>query len=198
MPFPVLMRLSEGRIDRCCGDRGRLCQREHQGFRGIRRARRVTSSDMADLLIIFHSQTGNTERLARAVARGVEETANARAHLKRAADTVAQDLRSCNALVICSAEYFGYMAGAIKDFFDRTYEELKDDVTVHKKSFSIVVSAGNDGSFALSHIERICKGYRLREVQKPIVCKGEVTEEVLARCFELGSTIAEGVNVGIF
>ncbi len=153
---------------------------------------------MADVLILFHSQTGNTEKLAKAVARGVDCTANARAVLKRASDTVAQDLKECAAVIICSPEYFGYMAGAIKDFFDRTYEKLKDDVAVHKKPFSIVISAGNDGSFALSHIERICKGYRLKMVQKPIVCKGKVTEEMLARCVELGSTIAEGVNAGIF
>ena len=43
---------------------------------------------------------------------------------------------------------------------------------MHKKPFSVVISASNDGSFALSHIERICKGYRLKMVQKPIVCKG--------------------------
>jgi multimeric flavodoxin WrbA len=153
---------------------------------------------MADILIIFHSQTGNTEKLARAIAQGVEEATNARAVLKRAADTAAQDLKNCNAVIICSPEYFGYMAGAVKDFFDRTYEELKDDAAVYKKPFSIVISAGNDGSFALSHIERICKGYRLKEVQRPIVCKGRVTEEMLARCVELGSTIAEGVNAGIF
>jgi multimeric flavodoxin WrbA len=153
---------------------------------------------MADVLIIFHSQTGNTEKLARAVARGVDAAANASAHLKRADLAVAQDLRDCGAVVICSPEYFGYMAGAVKDFFDRTYEELKDDPAVHKKAFSIVISAGNDGSFALSHIERICKGYRLRQVQKPIVCKGEVTDEALGRCFELGITIAEGLNAGIF
>ena len=51
---------------------------------------------------------------------------------------------------------------AVKDFFDRTYEELKDDATVYRKLFRIVVSAGNDGSFALSHIERICRGYQQR------------------------------------
>ena len=76
------------------------------------------ASGTADVLIIFHSQTGNTERLAKAVARGVDETANARAYLKWAADTLAQDLRNCSAVVICSPEYFGYMAGAVKDFFD--------------------------------------------------------------------------------
>lgn len=153
---------------------------------------------MTDILIIYHSQTGSTERLARAVARGVDDTPDARAHLMRAADAGAEDLRGCNGFVICSPEYFGYMAGAIKDFFDRTYEALKDDAAVHRKPFCIVVSAGNDGTFALSHIERICRGYRLRKVQNPIVCKGGVTEEALARCAELGSTIAEGVKAGIF
>ena len=153
---------------------------------------------MADVLVIFHSQTGNTEKLAKAVAQGVDATASARAHLERAASAVAQDLRDCGAVVICSPEYFGYMAGAVKDFFDRTYEELKDDPAMRKKPFCVVISAGNDGSFALSHIERICKGYRLRQVQKPIVCKGAVADEALARCFELGATIAEGLNAGIF
>ena len=160
----------------------------------------VKTEELEDklILIIFHSQTGNTEKLARAVAQGVDETAHARATLKRAVDTVSRDLKNCSAVVICSPEYFGYMAGAVKDFFDRTYEELKDDATVYKKPFSVVISAGNDGSGALSHIERICRGYRLKKVQNPILCKGKVTEEMLVRCFELGSTIAEGINAGIF
>ncbi len=153
---------------------------------------------MTSILIMFHSQTGNTEKMARAVARGVEETDDTRAVVRRASEATAKDLRDCDALVICSPEYFGYMAGAIKDFFDRTYEELRDDPAVHKKPYAVVISAGNDGSFALSHIERICKGYRLKKVQHPIVSKGKITDEMLSKCFELGRTIAEGVRAGIF
>ena len=153
---------------------------------------------MLTVLIIYHSQTGNTERLAKAVAHGVDATGNTKAVLKKAAEAGAQDVKESQALVICSPEYFGYMAGAVKDFFDRTYEELKDDAAAHKKAYAVVISAGNDGTGALTHIERICKGYRFRKVQKPIVCKGRVTEEILVQCSELGSTIAEGVNAGIF
>jgi multimeric flavodoxin WrbA len=153
---------------------------------------------MSDILIIFHSQTGNTEKLAESVSRGVAAAENARAVFKRAADTTVLDLKNCKAVIICSPEYFGYMAGAVKDFFDRTYEELKDDPGIWKKPYCVVISAGNDGTGALNHIERICKGYRFKKVQNPIICKGPVTEEILARCCELGSTIAEGVNAGIF
>ena len=154
--------------------------------------------NMAKILIVYHSQSGNTEMLARSVALGVTKTENAYAVFKHASDATAQDIRDCNAIVICSPEYFGYMAGQIKDLFDRTYEELKDDKTVYKKPFCVVISAGNDGTGALTNIERICTGYRFKKVQHPIICKGQATEEILARCYELGRTIAEGVNAGIF
>jgi multimeric flavodoxin WrbA len=153
---------------------------------------------MFDILIVFHSQTGNTEKLAKAVARGVASTENVHAVFKRAVNTTALDLKNCRAVVICSPEYFGYMAGAIKDLFDRTYEELNGDRGIYKKPYCVVISAGNDGTGALNHIERICRGYRFKKVQNPIICKGSVTEESLIECYTLGATIAEGVNAGIF
>jgi multimeric flavodoxin WrbA len=154
--------------------------------------------NMAKILIVYHSQSGNTEMLARSVAQGVVQTEHAHAIFKHASNVTAQDMRDCDAIVICSPEYFGYMAGAVKDLFDRTYEELRDDAAMYKKPYCVVISAGNDGSFACSHIERICKGYRLKMVQHPIVCKGRVTEEMLTKCVDLGMTVAEGINAGIF
>jgi len=153
---------------------------------------------MAEILVVFHSQTGNTKKLARAVVSGVEETENAHAMLKHASDATARDIKGCSAIVVCSPEYFGYMAGAVKDLFDRTYEELKDDAAVYKKPYCVIISAGNDGTLALAHIERICTGYRFKKIQHPIICKGPVTEEMLTKCFDLGMTIAEGINAGIF
>jgi multimeric flavodoxin WrbA len=153
---------------------------------------------VAKILILYHSQRGNTEKLARAIAQGVRETENATAILKPAADAGTQDLKECDGFVICSPEYFGYMAGAIKDFFDRTYEELKDDAGMYRKPFSVVISAGNDGSGALMHIERICKGYRFKKIQEPIISRDQATTEMVERCVILGRTIAEGINARIF
>jgi multimeric flavodoxin WrbA len=153
---------------------------------------------MADILVTYHSQSGNTEKLAESVAEGVSHAAASRAILKKAFDTDARDIQECDAVVFCSPEYFGYMSGAIKDLFDRTYEELKDDPRSVKKPYAIVVSAGNDGTGAVRQIERLCRGYRFRKVQEPIICKSGVTGEAIARCRELGATLAEGLNLGIF
>ncbi len=136
--------------------------------------------------------------MAEAVADGVRDAAHSEAILKKAFDTTSEDIRACDAVVFCSPEYFGYMSGAIKDLFDRTYEELRDDPRSLKKPYSIVVSAGNDGTGAVRQIERLCKGYNFKKVQNPIIAKGTVTDDILAQCRELGATLAEGINAKIF
>lgn len=135
--------------------------------------------------------------MACAVAAGVAKEGSV-AVLKRAFDSTASDLIECDGLVLASPEYFGYMAGGIKDYFDRTYEELHEHPKVAKKPYCIVVSAGNDGQGAVMQIERICKGYRLKPAQKPIISKGAVTHTVLDACTELGKTMAAGCDAGIF
>ncbi len=148
------------------------------------------------LLIVYHTQSGNTERLAEAVERGALRIQGIRVRRVRAGLVSGEDLKSCQALVICSPEYFGYMAGAVKDLFDRTYEEVREHV--NGKSYSVVICAGNDGTGALNSIERIIAGYRLKKVQDPLICRGEVTESVLDSCRELGQTIAAGLELGIY
>jgi multimeric flavodoxin WrbA len=148
------------------------------------------------LLIIYHSQSGNTERLARAVEDGARSVAGVRTRLVRASVASEQDLRESRAVAFCSPEYFGYMSGALKDFFDRTYENVREQVT--GKSYALVICAGNDGSGALTSIERIIAGLRMRRVQEPIVCQGDVSEAILGKCRELGQILAGGIDLGIY
>lgn len=153
---------------------------------------------MAQILIVYHTQKGNTKAMAEAVAEGAAGIERARVFLKRAFDTTVDDIIECDGLVICSPEYFGYMAGAIKDLFDRTYESLQGHTGIFRKPYSIVVSAGNAGEGAVKQIERICLGYQLKKIHSPIIAKGPVTEEVLTCCTELGKILAAGCEEGIF
>jgi multimeric flavodoxin WrbA len=148
------------------------------------------------LLIVYHSQSGNTELLANALAEGARVVSGVFTKLVRASLATKEDLRESQAVVFCTPEYFGYMAGAVKDFFDRTYEDVREHVT--GKSYALVICAGNDGSGALSSLERIITGLRMRRVQEPIVCQGDVTGDKLAKCRELGQILAHGMELGIY
>jgi multimeric flavodoxin WrbA len=153
---------------------------------------------MCTILIIYHSQSGRTRQMAESVAKGAGSIEGVAVALKQACDADLEDLLLCDGLAIGSPEYFGYMAGRVKDFFDRTYEAARGRKEVFKKPYVVFVSAGNDGSGAVSHIERICLGYQFKKVYDPVVAKGEITGEILTKCDELGKTIAAGCREGIY
>ena len=154
--------------------------------------------DYIEILVIYHSQTGHTRMMAEAVAKGAGSIERVKVRLKRAADAGLEDLLRCDGLAIGSPENFGYMAGMVKDFFDRTYEAARVRREIFKKPYVLFISAGNDGTGATSHIERICRGYPLNKVYDPVISRGEVDRDDLMRCEELGQLIAAGCEAGIY
>ncbi|HNY51533.1 MAG TPA: NAD(P)H-dependent oxidoreductase [Smithella sp.] len=151
---------------------------------------------MAKILIVYHSQSGNTQMMANAVAEGAKSIEGVEVVLKRAADATAEDLLSADGLAVGTPENFGYMSGMIKDFFDRTYYATHEKV--FRKPFVVFISAGNDGTGALRAIERIALGYKFKTVFQPVIAKGEITKEILTQCVELGATIAGGCQMSIY
>ena len=125
-----------------------------------------------------------------------EELEDVETRLLRAGDAGPEDLLWADALILGTPENFGYMSGAMKDFLDRTYYPCEGKV--ESLPYAIFISAGNDGSGALSSLQRIARGYPLRAVQEPIVARGDVTAAVLAACEELGMAMAAGLEMAVF
>ena len=151
---------------------------------------------MTKILIIYHSQTGNTAKMAQAVAAGARLIDNTEVLLRRAQEASLDDLLAADALAIGTPEYFGYMSGMIKDFFDRTFYPAQEKV--FRKPYAVFISAGNDGAGALKSVERIALGYKFKKVSEPVLACGVPTEDVLERCRNLGGVLAGGCQMGIF
>ena len=151
---------------------------------------------MAKILIVYHSQTGNTQKMANAVAVGAKSIEGVEVILRKAVDATLDDLLTADGVAVGTPENFGYMSGMIKDFFDRTYGDAQDKV--FRKPYVVFISAGNDGSGALRAIERIALGYKLKNVFTPVIAKGKITEEIMEKCRKLGGTLAGGCVMGIY
>lgn len=153
---------------------------------------------MHHLLIIYGGHPGGrTHRLVEAVQRGVaaaEEAVEVRA--KPALEADIDDLLWAHGLLIGTPEHFGYMSGAVKHFMDCTFYPAEGKVD--GLPYAVFVSAGNDGTGAVSSIERIALGYKWKRVAEPVIVRGEIDEQGLARCQELGQTMAAGLALGIF
>jgi multimeric flavodoxin WrbA len=100
------------------------------------------------------------------------------------------------------------MSGVMKDFFDRTYYPVLGQI--QGRPYTTMICAGSDGEGAARQIARIATGWRLKAVADPlIICTHAQTAEAilapkvigeneLARCRELGATMAAGLAMGIF
>ncbi|WP_455243215.1 flavodoxin family protein [Petrachloros mirabilis] len=70
------------------------------------------------VLVAYHSLTGNTERMAEAVAEGAKGLPGTDVVMKRVEEVTADDLFSSDALVVGSPVYWSNMSGDVKTFFD--------------------------------------------------------------------------------
>ncbi|HPJ96130.1 MAG TPA: NAD(P)H-dependent oxidoreductase [Syntrophales bacterium] len=151
---------------------------------------------MAKILIVYHSQTGHTARMAEAVAEGAAAIEGVTVIMKQAAEATAEDLLWADGVAIGSPENFGYLSGMIKDFFDRTFYAVES--RVFRKPYVVFISAGNDGTGALRAVERIALGYKFKKVYEPVIVRGDVKPDDLEKCRELGGVLSGGCQMGIY
>ena len=151
---------------------------------------------MKNLLIAYHSQSGNTQALASAVAEGSGQESAANIRLKTAFKTDLDDLLWAHGLLFGTPENFGTMSGALKDFFDRTFYPAQP----YKLNlpYAIFISAENDGTGAVREIDRIALGYPLRKITEPLIVKGEVYSSDIQAAQEFGLAMAAGLCLGIY
>jgi multimeric flavodoxin WrbA len=108
----------------------------------------------------------------------------------------ADEVRGAAGILLGTPENFGYMSGALKDFFDRIYYPCLD----HTQGLpcGLFIRAGNDGQGARTAIERLITGLRWRAIAPPVILNGELTATGLAECALLGQTLAVGLEAGVF
>ena len=161
---------------------------------------------MARLLIVYHSQTGGSRQMAEAAAAGAQ--AEIDTVLKTATEAGPNDLLSADGYIFCAPENLAAIAGIMKDFYDRCYYPVLGQI--EGRPYAQMVCAGSDGQNAARQTARIATGWRLREVQAPlIVCThAQTPEAILAQkvipddqlilCRDLGAAIGAGLSIGAF
>ncbi|MBN8188401.1 flavodoxin family protein [Salipiger thiooxidans] len=159
-----------------------------------------------ELLIVYHSRTGGSRAMAEAAAEAAR--AEAPTVLKTAADAGPEDLLRADGYLFCAPENLAALSGMMKEFFDRCYYPVLG--RIEGRPYAQMICAGSDGEGAARQTARIATGWRLREVQAPlIVCTHAQTPETiladktipeteLDRCRELGAAMAAGLSLGVF
>lgn len=153
---------------------------------------------MANLLIVAHAPSDNTRRLVTAVADGARGPAisGIRVDCRSPFDTHAGHVLKADAVILGTTENFGYMSGALKDFFDRIFYPCLEHTEA--MPYALFVKGGHDGTGARRSVESITAGLKWRAVQAPIVMSGGYRQDWLPALEELGAGMAAGLEAGIF
>lgn len=161
---------------------------------------------MSSLLIVYHTRTGGSRQMAEAAAGAARDEIPTA--LKRAEEAGPDDLLQASGYIFCAPENLATLSGAMKEFFDRCYYPVLG--RIEGRPYAQMICAGSDGEGAARQLARIAQGWRLHEVQPPlIVCTHAQTPEAilaektiaadqLALCRETGAAIGAGLSMGVF
>jgi len=141
---------------------------------------------MVQVLVLYYSTTGNTESLAKAVADGARTVAQV--VVKRVDYATVQDFISSDAIAFGSPNYFGYMAGQMKDYFDKAWSVRS---LVGGKLAAAFTSGGGSSNAALLSLENMMNSFKLQKAVDGVVSSRKPTEQDLEKCKALGIALAE-------
>ena len=149
------------------------------------------------LLVVAHAPSPNTLKLRQAVVDGArhEDIENVEVRVLAPLEAGPEDVMACDAIILGTTENLGYMSGALKDFFDRSYYPCLEKTEA--LPFACYIRAGHDGTGTRRAIESITTGLRWKRIQEPLICRGDYRDEFEEQCRELGLYVAASLDAGL-
>lgn len=156
------------------------------------------SDNRKQLLLIAHAPSPNTKKLADAVMRGARHEDIEAVDVRHVPplEAGADDVLAADGIILGTPENLAYMSGALKDFFDRSYNKCLHHT--QGLPYALYVRAGNDGTGTIRAVETIVTGLRWNAVQDPLICRGEFQDKFVDQCEELGLYMAAGLDNAVF
>lgn len=150
------------------------------------------------LLVVAHAPSPNTRRLLEAVLDGARDPDAEGISVRHVPPLEAHptDVLAADGIILGTTENLGYMAGALKDFFDRVYYPCLEHTV--GLPYALYIRGRHDGTGTRRGVESIVGGLSWKAVQPPRLFIGDFDEAFLDECRELGGAMAAGLALGIF
>lgn len=147
------------------------------------------------MLITYYSGTGNTRRMAEAIAKGAEGS-GVPAEVKRIEECTLNDLAKADGIVVGSPTYFSNVAWQVKRLIDDSIALYRGERQLRDKVGGCFTSSGTrrDGMDCVRMLE-LAFGlhHRMRMVNGIVRASGDRDEEVAKMCQQYGAEIAKKI-----
>jgi len=143
---------------------------------------------MPKLLIVYDSQTRNTEKMAEAVAGGAKSVAGVEVSLKYYARP--EELAEASAIVLGSPTYYHSMTLPIKQILE---EAAKANAQLKGKVGAAFGSYGWSGEAPRQILEILKNKFGMQTVEPALTVLYTPNEAQLNECRKLGKTVADKI-----
>ncbi len=143
---------------------------------------------MAKVLILYDSQTGNTEKMAKAVAEGAQSVKGVDVELKYYAGS--EELAEAAAIVFGAPTYYHEITLPIKQMLE---EAAKAGVQLKGKMGAAVGSYGWSGEAPQQILEILKNRFGMKTIEPPITVLYTPKAAQLEECRKLGKNVAEKI-----
>ncbi|MFN3339140.1 MAG: flavodoxin family protein [Dietzia sp.] len=145
---------------------------------------------MSTVLLVHHAPSPRLRRILEALESGLAHPDLEGIEVESVPALAATDdhVLRADGYVLLTPANFGYMSGALKHFFDRTYYTCEG--AVNGRPYALCVHGDNDTSGAVTSVERITTGWGLRQIAPAIQLTGEPDREELDDAAEVAATVA--------
>ena len=142
------------------------------------------------VLVVHHAPSPRLRRILEAIETGLAHPDLAEVTVEAVPALAATDdhVLRARGYVFLTPANFGYMSGALKHFFDRTYYTCEGAVS--GRPYALCVHGDNDTAGAVDSVGRIATGWGLQAVSSPIQLTGEPGRDDLDPVAEVSATVA--------
>jgi flavorubredoxin len=141
---------------------------------------------MPKILVLYYSRTGNTEKMAKAVAEGARSVQGVEVELNYYISP--EELADFDAILVGAATYHHDMPVSFKTFFE---EVAVKNINLKGKVGAAFGSYGWSGEAAKLIIEIMKNKFEMNVTEPPLPIKYEPDPASIEKCKELGKRIAE-------
>ena len=143
---------------------------------------------MKNVLVFYYSRTGNTEKMAKAVADGIRKAGGIKVDMEYYKD--ASELPNYDAIIIGTPTYHHDTVLEIKSLFENAAVK---NVILKGKVGAAFGSYGWSGEAPRLVLEIMEKRFEMDVIKPPLLIKYTPSEDDLERCREFGRMIGEGL-----
>jgi len=146
-------------------------------------------SKVPKLLILYYSQTGNTERMAKAVGEGAKSVPNVNVELVYYAKV--EDLANADAIIFGAPTYYHDFSVDVKKLLE---EVAAKEIKLKDKIGAAFGSYGWSGEAPSLLLEIMKKRFEMETIEPGLIVKYTPDEKALEECRKLGKTVAERIK----